>query len=85
MNDSFIMEHVHSPQQISRVASDHVLRKALLGYGPQSAFMTVLHEDVKLHLRGQRGEKGRERGRERGEKGRDRGERGGREGGERER
>ena len=52
MNDSFVMEHVHSPQQISCVASDHVLRKALLGYGPQSTLMTVLHEDVQLHLRG---------------------------------
>ena len=69
VNDSFIMEHVHSPQQISRIASDHVLRKALLGYCPQSTFMTVLHKDVQLHLRGERGgerERGRERGREEG-------------------
>ena len=66
MYDSSVVEHVHCPQQVSGVASDHVFWQALLGFGPQGTLVAVLHEDIEFSLQRGEGEGGREGGREEG-------------------
>lgn len=50
---------VDCQEDVSSIVSGHLLSESLLGYGPQSSLITVLHKHVQFILQ-ERKEKGRD-------------------------